>query len=102
MGSAHMLVDFFGKPAPFPTGPATLARATRAPIVPVFILAKPDRRHCDFFVEQPIEVAHTRDRKSDIGDATRRLAALYESFVARHPDQWFNFFDFWSPPQVSR
>ncbi|MEO6954243.1 MAG: lysophospholipid acyltransferase family protein [Polyangia bacterium] len=101
LGAAHIMVDFFGKAAPFPTAPATLARATRVPLIPVFILAQRDRRHCEFFVENPIEVAHTRNRDADIADATRKLVAIYESFVARHPDQWFNFFDFWAPPRVA-
>ena len=102
MGSAHILVDFFGTPAPFPVGPATLARATRAPLIPAFVLARRDRRHCEIFIEAPIEVAHTRDRDKDIRDATERLVALYQRFVSQYPDQWFNFFDFWSPPQVPR
>lgn len=100
MGLAHILVDFFGTPAPFPTAPATLARATRVPLIPAFILATCDRRHCAFYVEEPIEVAHTRNRGADIADATRKLVAIYERFVARHPDQWFHFFDFWSPPTM--
>jgi KDO2-lipid IV(A) lauroyltransferase len=97
-GGAHTLVDFFGQPAPFPTGPATLARATRAPLIPVFMLARPDRRVCDFFVGEPIIVAQTRDREADVVDATRRLVAIYERYVAAYPEQWFNFFDFWAPP----
>jgi KDO2-lipid IV(A) lauroyltransferase len=97
-GGAYLLCDFFGQPAPFPTGPATLARATRAPLIPVFVIADESRRRCEFCVEDPIEVASTRDRERDVGEATRALVAIYERYVGRYPEQWFNFFDFWAPP----
>jgi KDO2-lipid IV(A) lauroyltransferase len=98
-GGAWAMFDFFGRPAPFPTSPATLARATRSPIIPVFIVACGDRRRrCEFLVEDPIEVACSRDREADVADATQRLVRIYERYVARYPEQWFNFFDFWASP----
>ncbi len=98
MGGAHLMLDFFGKPAPFPTGPALLARATRTPLIPVFVIADGDRRGCRFLVEEPIAVAHTRDRDDDVAQATRQLVRIYEGYVRQYPEQWFNFFDFWAPP----
>jgi KDO2-lipid IV(A) lauroyltransferase len=94
-GGAAATFDFFGRPAAFPTSPATLARATRSPLIPVFIVAGADRRRCEFLVEDPIEVARTRDREADIAEATQRLVRTYQRYVARYPEQWFNFFDFW-------
>ena len=70
-GGPHVMVPFCGKPAPFPLGPATLARATGTPLLPTFIIADADRTNCTFHVEAPIEVAHTRDRDADVRDATR-------------------------------
>jgi KDO2-lipid IV(A) lauroyltransferase len=99
-GSAWDHFEFFGRRAPFPTTPATLARATRSPLIPAFIVAQDDRRKCEFFVEEPIEVAQTRDRKGDVCAATQKLVTAYERYVARYPEQWFNFFDFWSPPDL--
>ena len=26
------------------------------------------------------------------------MVAVYERYVRLHPEQWFNFFDFWNPP----
>ena len=100
MGGAHLMVEFFGRPAPFPMGPALLARATHAPLIPVFVIADGDRRRCHFLVEDPIIVAHTRDRDADVAQATRQLVAIYERYVRRYPEQWFNFFDFWAPPHA--
>ena len=97
-GGAYVMVDFFGTPAPFPTAPASLARATGAPLMQVFIIAEGDRRLCQFYVEEPICVPRTRDREADVAEATRRLVAVYERYVRRYPEQWFNFFDFWEAP----
>jgi KDO2-lipid IV(A) lauroyltransferase len=97
-GSPHVLVPFCGRPAPFPLGPATLARATGAPLLPTFIIADAERRRCTFHVEAPIEVGRTRDRDADVREATERVVAVYERYVRTYPEQWFNFFDFWNPP----
>jgi KDO2-lipid IV(A) lauroyltransferase len=98
LGGPHVPVPFCGAPAPFPLGPATLARATRCPLVPVFIVSEGDRRRCTFFVEEPIEVAHTRNRADDLRQATARVVEVYERYARRYPEQWFNFYDFWNPP----
>jgi KDO2-lipid IV(A) lauroyltransferase len=97
-GGSHVMLPFFGRPAPFPLGPATLARATRCPIVPIFVLASEDRKRCTFYVESPIEVHHTRDRAADAADGMARTVAVYERYVRRFPEQWFNFHDFWQAP----
>jgi len=99
MGGAHLMLPFCGKPAPFPIGPATLARATRCPLVPVFVIAQKDRKRCTVLVEEPIEVAHTRNRDADVREAMERVVEVYERYVKRYPDQWFNFYDFWNPAQ---
>ena len=97
-GGPHVMLPFCGRPAPFPLGPATLARATGTPLLPTFIIADADRTNCTFWVEAPIEVAHTRDRDADVREATERVVAVYERYVRKYPEQWFNFFDFWNPP----
>ena len=103
VGTSHMLIDFCGRPAPFPVGPATLARATGAPLMPVFVLGDSDRRRCTFHYETPISVEKTRDRQADIRRGTEAVVRVYERYVRQHPYQWFNFHDFWQsppPPQV--
>jgi KDO2-lipid IV(A) lauroyltransferase len=95
LGGPRLAVPFFGRPAAFPLGPATLARITRAPLVPVFMVREGPRGfHAR--VEDPIYVAHSRDREADIREATARVVAIYESYVRRYPLQWFNFHDFWA------
>jgi lauroyl/myristoyl acyltransferase len=95
MGGAHARLPFAGGSAAFPLGPATLARATGSPLLPVFVVAQADRTRCRILIEKPIEVPHTRDRNRDVLQGTAELVAVYERIVREHPDQWFHFHDFW-------
>jgi KDO2-lipid IV(A) lauroyltransferase len=96
LGAPSVAVPFCGKPARFPLGPATLARAAGCPLVPFFVVASPDRRHCRFYYEKAIYVQRTRDRQADTERATAECVAVYERFVKKYPEQWFNFYDFWA------
>lgn len=83
---------FFGAPASFPMGPFTLARAARAPVVPAFCLLDRDRRYR--IVAGPPSVVNGGDEAAVLG----RWVGVLETMVRRHPTQWFNFYDVWSPP----
>ncbi len=87
-------VQFFGRPTPFPIGPAALGRASGAPILPVFVTLKEDWTY-EVSGEEGIRVARTGNRERDMQEATQKLARSFEDRIARHPDQWYNFFDFW-------
>jgi phosphatidylinositol dimannoside acyltransferase len=83
---------FFGAPALFPMGPFMLARAARAPVVPAFCLLDGDRRY-RIVVGRPSLV-----KAGDEAGALGRWVDTLETMVRRHPTQWFNFYDPWSPP----
>ncbi len=85
-------VEFFGVAAPFPLGPFVLARASGVPVVPAFCVLRDDRRYA-IRVGAPIRVAAEGE-----ADALKGWVQLLEAEVRRHPEQWFNFFDFWSEP----
>ena len=84
--------SFFGAPALFPMGPFMLARAARAPVVPAFCLLDGDRRY-RIVVGTPSPV-----KAGDEAAALGRWVGMLETMVRRHPTQWFNFYDVWSPP----
>ncbi len=101
-GGAHVMIPFCGRLAPFPVGPAMLARTAQCPIIPVFAISPtPDRKRVTIHYEKPIEVPKTRDRDADISAAMHKVVAVYEDYVRRYPDQWFNFYDFWRSPGES-
>jgi lauroyl/myristoyl acyltransferase len=81
---------FFGARARFPLGPFVLARAAGVPVVAIFCLLGADRRY-EVLIDEPREVG------PDAGAALDRYVEVLEAIVRRHPEQWFNFFDVWSP-----
>jgi KDO2-lipid IV(A) lauroyltransferase len=88
----------FGRPFPLPIGPAVLARAAGAYLVPVFVFRTGRRRYlCQ--IEEPITVDPTSDRQEDIERAVARFNETLEAAIRRHPYQWFCFRDLWSQGQ---
>jgi len=81
-----VFVDFFGRPAYTPSGPALLARASGAPLVPVFIIRN-NGKH-SLFIEEPIELADTGDKEKDLVENTQKWSNVVESFIRQYPDQW--------------
>ena len=95
------MLPFCGGLAPFPVGPAMLARMTGVPIVPVFsVFLGSDRRQVTIIYESPIEVPKSADRDADLRAGMAQVVAVYERYVRLYPEQWFNFYDFWRAPAV--
>lgn len=92
-------VEFLGAPARFPTGPYLLAAVLGCPVYLCFgLYADPDRYDltCEPFAER-IELPRDRDaRERAVRDLAARYAARLEAHVRTAPDNWFNFYDFWS------
>jgi lauroyl/myristoyl acyltransferase len=90
-GRGDVAVPFFGAAASFPTGPFVLSRAAGVDVVPAFCLLGADRRYT-ITLGAPLSPAAEGERA-----ALLRWVAMLEATVRRHPEQWFNFFDVWSP-----
>jgi KDO2-lipid IV(A) lauroyltransferase len=88
-----VFVDFFGRPAYTPTGPAALARASRAGLVP-FLITWKGRRH-RVHVLPEVEMIRTRDRRRDLVTNTQAWSCAIEDFIRRHPEQWVWFHRRW-------
>lgn len=73
---------------PFPRGVPALARLTRTPLLPVFLL-RTGRRSYNVVFRPPIQVPRTRDRDADLKHATQALASDFEWAIRREPSQWF-------------
>jgi len=94
-GSSHtMTLDFFGRPAQIPLGAAYLSLASGAPVIPVFVPLEGTRYST--LMEEPI---HFRGGHKDHPEAIRagieQLVAVFEIYIRRYPDQWYNFFPYW-------
>jgi lauroyl/myristoyl acyltransferase len=79
-------VDFFGEPARFPGGPAALALATGAALMPATLWYEGDQMHIRMhpLIEPPAGV----DRRSGTAAMTREVAAVFQEAIARHPEDW--------------
>ena len=88
-----VFVDFFGRPAWTPTGPAALARASGAGIVPIFMTWKGRRHHLHVLPE--VKLVRTHDRQADALKDTRAWSQAIEQVIRRHPEQWVWFHRRW-------
>ena len=87
-GKDGLFVEFFGRPASTPQGPALLALRENLPILMAFIVRERKGRHRVFLEPLPAEL--WRDGGPE---GVRRMTECYtrvlESYVRRYPDHWF-------------
>ena len=84
-------VEFFGQPARLPIGPAKLALATGAPILPVYMVRRPDETFT-YIIDEPIWADKSLDT---IEDVMRQIVRSLECVISRHSEQWFLFHNPW-------
>ena len=82
-----IFVDFFGRPASTPPGPAALALRTGAAIVPIFITRAPDNSQ-HITIEEEISWQKTGDVQSDVLAITSRFTAVIEERIRGDLAQW--------------
>ncbi|MGI5860839.1 MAG: hypothetical protein ACOX6T_02150 [Myxococcales bacterium] len=93
----QVAVDFLGHPAPFPTGPYLLAAALGCPVYLAFgIYSEPNRYdlYCEPFAERIVLPRATRAQA--LAEYVQIYARRLEHFCRLAPNNWFNFYDFWS------
>ncbi len=98
VGETTVPVEFFGAETLLPSGPAKLALATGAPVLPVFVLFEKRRMHRLLALE-PMRFERERGT-DDTARAMARIARMMELVASRYPDQWFNFYDVWPAPEA--
>jgi KDO2-lipid IV(A) lauroyltransferase len=86
--------EFFGQPAPLPTGHVRLALKTDAV---VFVAgAQRDAQGINIFgISPPLEMVRTGDADEDLRVNMRRAAAWLEKFIRIRPGQWGMFVPVW-------
>ncbi len=89
-GGGAASVPFCGHRLFMPRGPARLAHATGAWILPVFAITAADGR-CDLVIEEPIDPLGL-----DEAAIQSKLAHLLEMYVRRYPEQWLMMQDPWN------
>jgi lauroyl/myristoyl acyltransferase len=86
-------VQFFGETARMPAGPAMLAIATDAALIPVTLWYDGDGLTGHFHEEIPVPV--DGDRRAKVTVMTQQMADVFASGIAEHPSDWHMLQKFW-------
>lgn len=94
-GSSNTIeLPFFGRQTRVPAGAAYLALATGAPVIPVFVVL--EQGHYATVMEQPVFFHGRHGHNSEaIQEGMAAVLSVFEQYIRRYPDQWYNFFPFW-------
>lgn len=83
LAGQHIVVPFFGKPAPLPAGPAVLA-CRGVPILTAFTARIAGRRSLGYV--EPLTLSVEDD--SCVEAVTRQIARRLEDYIGRFPESW--------------
>ena len=93
--SNGIYVDFFGRKAFLPKGPAVFHLKTGAPIVFSAMIRNEDDTFT-FYFDGPIKYEPTGDHKKDIKAVMDIYIKYFEKYVRDNVDQWYAFRKIWN------
>ena len=96
-GPGGAFIDFLGKTASTPMGPAVFSRKFNAPVLPAFILRKPDGTH-KVVIGEAMRYEDHGDTDKDLYDFTVRMTRILEGIIKENPTQWLWFQKRWNTP----
>ena len=85
-----VFVEFFGRQASTPQGPAVFAQRCGAPVVPAFIVRQP-RRGQRIVLSPPIYGDAEGDHATEVLRMTEEMTRVMEERIRRYPDHWWWF-----------
>ena len=101
-GPGGAFINFLGKTASTPMGPAVFAKKFHSPVIPAFIIRQPNGRH----LVKIFEVMHFEDTGDVDGDLlrfTEKMTAIIENVIRENPTQWLWFQKRWNtPPEMQK
>lgn len=104
-GPSGIFLNFFGKPASTPQGPAVFARKFKCPIIPAFIVRRPEGGH-RVIIHPPVPVTEMASEEQTLHELTKAMTLLTENFIRQYPDEWLWFQKRWNtqyePQQFSQ
>jgi KDO2-lipid IV(A) lauroyltransferase len=87
-GNDGTVVDFFGRPASTPKGPAAFALKMNAPIILGFII-RGNKEKQKIIIEKPIFIEKSENKEDDIRKLTQAYTSVLEHYIRKYPDHWF-------------
>ena len=96
--TSGVFVNFFGRSASTPQGPAVFALRCGAPVIPAFIVRQPQKGHRIIF-SPPIYSRNDDEPMSEIQRLTGQMTQVMEERIRRYPDHWWWFQRRWITKQ---
>ena len=96
-GPGGAFIEFLGKTASTPMGPAVFAKKFHSPVLPAFIIRQPDGRH----LVKILPVMHFEDTGNtdeDLFRFTEKMTKILENVIRENPTQWLCFKKRWNTP----
>ncbi len=97
-GSDGIFVDFFGRKASTPPGPAVFAQKFHSPVVPVFAYRLPQGGH-RVVIEPALQYESCSDADQELYQNTAKMAQIIEAAIQAHPADWLWFIKRWNSKQ---
>ncbi|MDF2566394.1 MAG: lipid biosynthesis acyltransferase, partial [Massilibacillus sp.] len=94
-GPSGAFIDFLGKPASTPLGPAVFAKRFKSPVVPCFIIRQSDGKH-KVLIHEPLYYQDNGNEEQDLYDFTVKLTRIIENTIKEYPTQWLWFQKRWN------
>ncbi|MBP2650002.1 MAG: lipid biosynthesis acyltransferase [Firmicutes bacterium] len=94
-GPDGMFVDFLGKMASTYTGVAVFSQRFEIPVVPVFIIRRPEGGH-KIVVGPPVEIEPSGNQENDIKNMVIKTTQIVESAIRQYPEEWLWFQKRWN------
>lgn len=89
-----IFIDFFGRKAATPTGPAVFALRTGAPLVPIFTHRYKDDVH-KIIVEKPFYIDTKLGDDEAIYKCMEKITQMIEAYIRQYPAEWGWFHRRW-------
>ena len=101
-GPGGAFIDFLGKTASTPMGPAVFSKRFNAPVLPAFILRQPNGRH-KVMIGEAMHFVDSGDADKDLFDFTVKMTKILERVILDNPTQWLWFQKRWNtPPEMQK
>lgn len=94
-GYSGIMLDFFDRPASTPTGAAVFAKRFKSPIIPGFIVRKPEGGHI-VKIYPPLYYEDTGRETQDIEAFMKNANEMIASWIREYPDEWLWFQKRWN------
>jgi KDO2-lipid IV(A) lauroyltransferase len=94
-GTEGLFLPFLGKMASTPLGPAVFARKFQCPVIPSFIVRRPEGGH-RIVIHPPIVWQEGATAEETLKQLTAAMVGVTEEFIRQYPDEWLWFQKRWN------